>query len=411
MWKILPPHIWAFATVFTWGIASILQASAFNWQGLMACRFFLAMAEAGFGPGIPYLFSFFYTRRELGFRCGIFLSAAPLATTFAGALAYGITSDHYSIASWRLLFIIEAIPPIILAFVVLKFLPDSAATAKFLTEEEKAIARARALNHSGHESGTAEGHRLGRINPGDILETMKTPQAWVMAFMYFSCNVAFASLPVFLPTILTGMGFTSVNAQGLTAPPYFLAFFVCIGSTYVGDRTQQRGLLIAALSLLGCVGYVMLAASRSVGVRYAGVYLAAAGVFPAIANILSWVINNQRSDTRRGVGIAIMNIIGQCGPLLGTRVFPSREGPYYVKGMSVCAAFMAFNTVLAFSLRMYFKVKNDRWDRAAREAPGTSDKAEGYEHGPDDTREKHLETAAGPETRGLENSAEWRFAL
>jgi hypothetical protein len=50
----------------------------------MACRWFLAMAEAGFGPGVPYLLSFFYRRQELGFRCGIFLSAAPLATTFAG---------------------------------------------------------------------------------------------------------------------------------------------------------------------------------------------------------------------------------------------------------------------------------------------------------------------------------------
>lgn len=50
----------------------------------MACRWFLAMAEAGFGPGVPFLLSFFYRRNELGLRCGLFLSAAPLATTFAG---------------------------------------------------------------------------------------------------------------------------------------------------------------------------------------------------------------------------------------------------------------------------------------------------------------------------------------
>lgn len=411
MWKIVPPHIWAFATVFTWGVASMLQATAFNWQGLMACRFFLALAEAGFGPGMPYLFSFFYTRRELGFRCGIFLSAAPLATTFAGALAYGITSSHYSIASWRLLFIIEAIPPVILAFAVFFLLPDSAETARFLTEEDKAVARARNISHRGHEGGTAQGVRVGSIDPRDIAETLKTPQAWVQALMYFSCNVAFASLPVFLPAVLTGMGFTSVDAQGLTAPPYFLAFAVCILSTYAGDRTQQRGLLIAGLSLVGCAGYVMLAASRSVGVRYAGVFLAAAGVFPAIANILSWLLNNQRSDTRRGVGIAVMNIIGQCGPLLGTRVFPTRDGPYYVKGMSVCAAFMAFNAALAFGLRTFFKVQNDRWDRAAREAPPAGDKAAGYEGAAGGDGEKHLEAAAGAEPRGLENSSEWRYAL
>ncbi len=66
------------------GLASTLQAAAFNWEGLMVCRWFLAMAEAGFAPGVPYLLSFFYRRKELGLRCGIFLSAAPLATTFAG---------------------------------------------------------------------------------------------------------------------------------------------------------------------------------------------------------------------------------------------------------------------------------------------------------------------------------------
>jgi hypothetical protein len=76
--------------------------------------------------------------------------------------------------------------------------------------------------------------------------------------MYFSCNVSFSSLPVFLPTILNEMGFSAVNAQGLSAPPYFLAFLLVILSTYIADRTQQRGLVIMALSALGAVGYILL---------------------------------------------------------------------------------------------------------------------------------------------------------
>jgi hypothetical protein len=80
MWKIVPPHYWAFVTVFTWGVAATLQAAAFNFSGMMVCRFFLAASEAGYGPGLPYLLSFFYMRGEIGLRCGIFLSAAPLAT-------------------------------------------------------------------------------------------------------------------------------------------------------------------------------------------------------------------------------------------------------------------------------------------------------------------------------------------
>lgn len=374
----------------------------------MAARFFLAVAEAGFGPGMPLLFSFFYNRRELGFRCGLFVSAAPLATTFAGALAYGITSGHYAIPSWRLLFIIEAIPPLILAFVVFLLLPDSVASAKFLTEEEKALAKARAIRATGEDnSGAAEGLHLKRIDVKEIWQTFKTPQAWVQALMYFSCNVAFASLPVFLPAILTGMGFTSINAQGLTAPPYLLAFLVCLFTTWLADRLQQRGLIIGVLSLIGCLGYILLATCKPVSVRYFGVFLAAAGVFPAIANIVSWQLLNQRSDTKRGTGIAIMNIIGQCGPLLGTRVFPTRTAPYYVEGMSICAAFMFLNACLTFGLRTYFKSANKRLD-SSEESRATSHIAP--------LAEKHNGASSEPKSAGsvdmgCDKVDEWRFAL
>lgn len=182
--------------------------------------------------------------------------------------------------------------------------------------------------------------------------------------MYFSCNVSFSSLPVFLPTILLEFGpqFTNVTAQGLSAPPYFVAFLLTILSSYIADRTAQRGLTIIILSIIGTIGYILLATTTSTGPRYTGVFLAAMGVFPAIANILPWVLNNQGSDTKRGAGIAILNIVGQCGPLLGTRLYPTDEGPRYTKGMWVCAAFMMFNGVLAFALRTLLVWENKRLD-------------------------------------------------
>lgn len=128
--------------------------------------------------------------------------------------------------------------------------------------------------------------------------------------MYFSCNVSFASLPVFLPTILKEsmhvfpflyaranncpVGFTAVNAQGLTAPPFFLAFLVTLVTSYTADKTQQRGIMVMILSAIGGVGYIVLAVTKSVGARYTGVFLAAAGIFPAIANILPWVMSKYK---------------------------------------------------------------------------------------------------------------------
>ena len=59
----------------------------------------------------------------------------------------------------------------------------------------------------------------------------------------------------------------------------------------------------------------------------------------------------------------LLNIIGQCGPLLGTRLYPSKEGPYYVKGQSVCAAFMFFTTLLVIGLRTLLVWENKKLDR------------------------------------------------
>ncbi|KAK9234432.1 major facilitator superfamily domain-containing protein [Lipomyces kononenkoae] len=356
MWKVMPPHIWAFSCVLVWGIAATLQAATFNWQEMMVCRFFLAVAEAGYGPGIPYLLSFFYMRDEIGRRCGIFLSAAPFATCFASALAYGITSGHSKLANWRLLFLVEGIPSIILAFVVFFFLPDSPEKSRFLTQEEKGVAKARAIRQVGEEGST----RLGGISFKDAGVALMDPKNWLTALMYFSCNVSFSSLPVFLPTIITQMGFTSIHAQGLSAPPYFLSFLLCIVTTWIADRTRQRGLVIITLSCIGGTGYLLLAVCESVGVRYFGIYLAAAGIFPAIANILPWVLNNQGSDTKRGVGIALLQMVGQCGPILGTRLYPATQGPRYVAGMAVCAAFMYFNAILALVLRTYLVWQNKK---------------------------------------------------
>lgn len=166
------------------GTASTLQATAYNWSGLLASRFFLATAEAAFAPGIPYLLSFFYKRNELGLRCGLFVSAAPLATTFAGALAYGITSGHPAIANWRLLFIVEGIPTVFLAFVAFKYMPDSADTAPFLNEEEKQVAKIRALQQTGSEGAA----RIGHVDVKESLRALGNIKTWIPPLMYFSCN-------------------------------------------------------------------------------------------------------------------------------------------------------------------------------------------------------------------------------
>jgi len=109
--------------------------------------------------------------------------------------------------------------------------------------------------------------------------------------MYFSANVSYASLPVYLPTILKDMGYGSIDAQGLSAPPYFVAFLFALITTLIADRTQERGLVLLMTSLVGGIGYIVLATVKSVGVRYFAVFLASAGVFSTIPNILAWTLS------------------------------------------------------------------------------------------------------------------------
>lgn len=126
-------------------------------------------------PGVIYLFSFFYLRREIGFRIGIFASAAPLASTFAGALAYGIVKGHSRLTNWRLLFLVEGLPTILMAPIAWYFIPDSPDRATFLNQQERAIARARAVR----QTGTSD--RLRTINVKQLAQTLLNYKAWCLA--------------------------------------------------------------------------------------------------------------------------------------------------------------------------------------------------------------------------------------
>lgn len=238
-------------------------------------------------PGIIYLLSFFYLRHEIGFRCGIFASAAPLASTFAGALAYGITSGHSHLANWRLLFLVEGIPTVLMATIAFFFIPDSPEEARFLTAEEKAVVRSRALR----QVGIGANARIGRFNIRDLGPVLIDAKAWMCGLMYFCGNVSYSSLPVFLPTILEDMGYTAINAQGLSAPPSFAAFLFALVTTWIADRTQQRCLVLFITSAVGGAGYVILATVEAVGARYFATFLASAGVFSTIPNILGLTLS------------------------------------------------------------------------------------------------------------------------
>ena len=314
-WKILPPHVFCAIAVFWFGVIATVQAAVTSWESLMACRFLLAIGEAAYGPGVPLYLSFFYPRDKVAFRHGVFISGAAAANAYGGVLAYGLSHIHGSIAPWQILFLIEGIPTICLAFVAYFLLPDSIATSKFLTPREKQIASSAVARNQ-----VADPDRTSGFHIHELLAAFKEPKSLIPGIMYFSCNVSFASLPLFVPTIISNMGsFSKVQSNGLSAPPYVLCFFLIITLCYLSDRYKMRGPFIVFAALVAAVGFIIQATATGVGARYFGVFLAVQ-VFCCVALTLAWVSNIHSTESKRAGGMVILATLGQCGPLLGTNV-------------------------------------------------------------------------------------------
>ncbi|KFY80522.1 hypothetical protein V499_00626 [Pseudogymnoascus sp. VKM F-103] len=355
LWKIVSLPLWVTVLAIGWGAMSMLQAATKNFVGLMVLRFLIGMFEAGFAPGVALYLSFFYHRREMGLRYGLFISFSPLASCFASAMAYGIVQAKTSLVNWKLLFLVEGAPTILIAFLAYFYLPDGPKRCPTLNDRENEIVAARALIGRGHEEE-------GKLNFKQVFSAFYDYKNYLQALIIFCLNTAFGSLPAFLPTIIEEIGFTAIRAQGLSAPPYLLAYITCIGASIISDRAGNRGFFITGFCCAGAVGYILLNSVYTTAVRYFACYLVCAGVFPAVALTFTWVTDNQGSASKRGAGLAIFGMIGQCGPILGARLFPKSDGPYYQKGMAICAGLLlgaaAMAQILSFSMRLQNRNRN-----------------------------------------------------
>ncbi len=175
--------------------------------------------------------------------------------------------------------------------------------------------------------------------------------------------MSYSSLPLFLPTIVAEMGFSSIRAQGLTVPPYLASFIVVVIVSFSSDRVGDRSLFIIPCALVGALGYLVLAVCSTTAARYTAVYLCACGIFPVIGLLLPWVANTHQDESKRGAGFLLLNLVGQCGPLLGTRLYPAKDKPFYRMGEWVCFAFMVWVAVVSLALRLYLRRENKRLDR------------------------------------------------
>ncbi|WZH44063.1 major facilitator superfamily domain-containing protein [Fusarium acuminatum] len=319
VWKFMPLPLWTCCMALGWGAASILQAATTNFAGIMALRVLIGAFEAGFVPAVALYLTFFYHRREMGLRY-------------------------------------EGIPTLFLALLAYFYLPASPSQCRFLTPRQNEIISQRAIKGRGEDTER-------KLNFAQVFAAFYDYKNYMQAFIIFCLNTAFGSLPAYLPTILKDMGYTSINAQGLSACPYITAYFVCVGMSMISDRVGQRGPFVFVFCCIGAVGYILLSVIRTTAIRYFATFLVCAGVFPAVALTFTWVTDNQGSSSKRGAGLAIFGMFGQCGPILGARLFPKSDGPFYHKGMWVCAGVLLAAALMAIVLSACLRIQNRHRDK------------------------------------------------
>lgn len=125
------------------------------------------------------------------------------------------------------------------------------------------------------------------------------------------------------------MGYKSTRAQLLSVAPYAAAAIITILIGYIADRSHQRGLCNMGVSILGIIGFAMLLGGSTPGVQYAGTFLGAMGIYPCIANTITWVSNNTEGVYKRGVTLGFVIGWGNLNGVVSSNIYRDADKPRY----------------------------------------------------------------------------------
>lgn len=101
-------------------------------------------------------------------------------------------------------------------------------------------------------------------------------------------------------------------------PPYVCACLVAIFVAFLSDRTNRRGIYLAAFTSLAITGFAILRWATDPNIRYMGVFFITLGAFPGGPGFLSWGMNNAAGPAVRAVSSAYIVTLGTAGGVLAT---------------------------------------------------------------------------------------------
>lgn len=336
MLKYFKPSVFLPVTMGLWGIVMVTMGLCHNFGGLITARWFLGLFEAGLFPGVQFYLSCWYKRSEFGIRSAIFFSAAALAGSFGGLLAAAIGKMNGigGKPGWAWIFIIEGLATFLVGIGSFWMVHDFPDEAKFLTPEE----RARVLRRLASDQQGSSKHEDFQIKFLKLaLTDWKTYSA---AVIYMGCDGALYAFSLFLPTIIANLGYSSTKAQLLSVPPYAVAACMTVAIGFFADRTGFRGYSNMIMALIGVAGFSMLVSTGNPHIQYAGTFLGAVGIYPCIANTITWTANNTEGVYKRGIVLGIVIGWGNLNGIVSSNIYRAPDKPRYIPGHATVLAYL-----------------------------------------------------------------------
>ncbi len=300
---------WIARIMITWGIISALMAFATGPASFLTLRFLLGVAEAGFFPGIIYYLTTWYPARFRARVISALFLAVPVSNAVASAVSGailemdGILGFH----GWQWVFMLEATPAIVLAFVVLRQMTDRPSEAKWLTDEERTWLAGEL------EAERKQVERAGHLG---LLKSLTDPRVITLSLIYMTSVTASYGIVFFLPQIVKGFGFSNVMTGAVTAIPYTIGVLGLLAWGWSSDRKHERRWHLIAASIVAGIG---LCGAAWFGVSYwaiAAMSVATIGLYgsrPCFWPMPSMFL----SGAAAAAGIALINSIGNLGGYVG----------------------------------------------------------------------------------------------
>ncbi|KIM38324.1 hypothetical protein M413DRAFT_30170 [Hebeloma cylindrosporum] len=310
-----------------WGIIVTLQGLVTNFAGLLTVRVLLGLFEGPMAPCIVCYLSGFYTRKELSLRIALFFSAASLAGAFSGFLAAAIQKMDGvgGKAGWAWIFIIEGLFTVCMGLAGFFVIPSTPSHSKFLTSEQKKVLMARL------ERDRPSIKPSDKFSGGEILRSVRSPHVVIVFILFFLAGTGTFGLALFLPSIVSELGFSRTKTQLLSVGPFAAGFLVMVISAYLSDRYQSRGVATALVATLAVAGYSIYLGAQDKFVAYGALYLMVPGLSATTPILSTWLSNNSEPYYRRATSIALGFIAANSGGILSTWRFPTKEGPRYTE--------------------------------------------------------------------------------